>query len=237
MSPRSMMATSPDLIRNGLMSITGAAVSDIRKAVRRARTAQELRGALFAVAPLVVGSYSDGSSALALEWYEERRDEAAPDRPFSPSPIRLVTDDDVKAMVAENTIALRDATADTAAAATATSLQLVAGGIQKQVAAGFWDTITTNTSADPSAVGWQRYARAGACKFCVMIAGRGSVFTETTANFAAHKACHCVAGPSFDPDAPRATAMQYVASKRDRTAKERADLRAYLNTNYPDAPG
>jgi hypothetical protein len=231
------MATSPDLIRAGLVSLTGAAVSDIGSAVRRARTARELRAALFAATPLVVSSYSDGSTALALEWYEERRDEAAPDGSFSPSPIRLVTDDDVRAMVAESTVALRDATADTAAEASATSLKLIAGGIQKQVASGFWDTITGNVSADPGAVGWQRYARAGACKFCVMIAGRGSVFSESTANFAAHKACHCVAGPSFDPDAPKASALQYVASKRDRTPAERAQLRAFLNANYANAPG
>ena len=48
----------------------------------------------------------------------------------------------------------------------------------------------------------------------------------------------CLAGPAFDGEGiAKATPMQYVASKRKRTEKERAALRDYLNHNFPDAPG
>jgi hypothetical protein len=84
--------------------------------------------------------------------------------------------------------------------------------LQKFVASGFRDTITENAKDDPAAFGWRRFARHGACKFCLMLAERGAVYRRATANFAAHTHCHCVAGPSYDPNAPRASALQYVAS-------------------------
>jgi hypothetical protein len=109
--------------------------------------------------------------------------------------------------------------------------------VQKQVAAGFRDTVTENTNDDPDAAGWQRFARTGACKFCLMLSERGGVYTQTTARFAAHTNCHCVVGPCYDPTAPRASVLQYVASQRTRTPEQRAKLREYLNHNFPDAPG
>jgi hypothetical protein len=80
-----------------------------------------------------------------------------------------------------------------------------------------------------------------------MLAARGAVYTERTARFAAHGAvmaggrkggtCMCVAGPAYVPSAPRASAMQYLASRRKRSAADKAHLREYLNHNFPDARG
>jgi hypothetical protein len=194
---------------------------------------------MFAVAPLVVAEYAPGSATLALDWFEEIR-ESSIGTGYRPTPRLNVTDDDVAASVASITESLADIEREIQADADRLIAQLTAdleAQVQKQVAAGFWDTITENADDDPDAVGWQRFARGGACKFCVMLAGRGAVYTKTTVNFAAHTTCHCVAGPSYDPNAPRASVMQYLGSKRSRTEKERADLRAYLNDNFPDAPG
>lgn len=231
------MSTPPDQVRSGLTVVTSAAVADAQTVASAGSTPAEVRAALFAAVPLIVDDYMDGATALALDWYGEIREEAAVRRTFSPQAVKTVTEDDVKAMVAESTVALRDVPEKALPEATAVSLRLLQGGIQKQVASGFWDTMTTNSTVDPEATGWQRFARGGACKFCIMLADRGAVYSEATVNFAAHKTCHCVVGPSFDPDAPRADAMQYVASKRDRTEKERADVRAYLNQHYPDVRG
>lgn len=194
---------------------------------------------MFAAAPLVVAEYAPGAAELALDWFEEiRLEQIGPG--YSPTPRLNITDDDVAAMVASVTRSLADfettlaTETDRLIAEMASELE---AAIQKDVAAGFWDSMTENADEDPDAVGWQRFARGRACKFCVMLAGRGAVFTETSVNFAAHTSCHCVVGPSYDPEAPRASVMQYVASKRNRTEKERANLRAYLNQNFPDSPG
>lgn len=240
------MPTSPSRVRRGLQLVTDAARADLRAVVAASRgeSPATIRAAVFAAAPLLVDEYSDGAAALALDWYEELRDAARAPNSFTPKPLRSVTDADVAAMVAQATSTLHDIEDRVAAEAerlveeaTRNSLTLLEGGLQKLVADGFWETTTGNTSQDPDAVGWQRFARDGACKFCLMQAARGAVFTAATARFAAHTTCHCLAGPSFDPTAPQADVMQYVAAKRQRTEKERADLRAYLNHNFPDAPG
>jgi hypothetical protein len=47
-----------------------------------------------------------------------------------------------------------------------------------------------------------------------MLHGRGAVYRESTAHFAAHKSCDCAAVPSWDPDAPEVDVRLYEASKR-----------------------
>jgi hypothetical protein len=237
------MAT-PEQVRAGLTVVTAAAVADTRAVAAVGQTPGDIRAALFAAAPLIVGDYSDGSSALALDWYEELRDAANPRRSFTPRSLAVVREDELASSVAWATEALYDLerdldrlTEELLREATERSLTLLEPVIQKDVAAGFRDTVTGNVQVDPDAVGWQRFARPGACKFCVMLADKGAVYTEATADFAAHTTCHCVCGPSFDLDAPQASVMQYVASSKNRTPAQRKALRDYLNQNYPDAPG
>lgn len=231
------MATSPSNVRAAVTLVTAAAIADLQAVAEAGGTAEELRSNLFYAAPLIVADYADGTAALALDWYDEIRADAKPDTAFEPTPIRRVTDADVRAMVAETTVALRTATTEDLAEATETSLRLLEGGLQKKVMTGFWDTMTVNATRDPNAGGWRRYTRPNACKFCQMIAGRGAVFSRNTATFAAHDSCHCLAAPSFDPNAPKASAVQYLAINPDRGPEQRAELRAYLNENFPNARG
>lgn len=237
------MAT-PEQVRAGLTVVTTAAVADTRAVAATGGTPSDIRAALFAAAPLIVGDYADGSAALALDWYEELRGAADTRRRFNPRSLAVVREDELASSVAWATEALHDLEQDLSRLtdellreATERSLTLLEPVIQKDVAAGFRDTVVGNTANDPDAVGWQRFAKPGACKFCVMLADKGAVYTEATADFAAHTDCHCVCGPSYDPDAPPASVMQYVASSKNRTPAQRAALRDYLNQNYPDAPG
>ena len=224
----------------------------MRAVATSSKDPETVRAALFVAAPLIVADYTDGSSALALDWYEELRDAAAVTETFTPSPLVLVTDDTVAAIVAETTEALREIQQGIEREvedALAESVRLLEGETERMVADAFRDTVTSNVAADPAAGGWRRFARPEACKFCLMLAARGAVYTEATARFAAHGAttngkttggtCLCIAGPAFGGKGAwaEATPMQYVASKRQRTDRERAALREYLNVNFPDAPG
>lgn len=241
--------TPPDQVRTGLTLVTSAAAQDLQAVATSSASTTEVRSALFVAAPLIVSEYSDGAAALALDWYEELRDAASPDRPYAPVPIRLVTDENVRAVVALSTVALMDKPGPSIDKAINTSLQLVVGGLQELVADAFRDTMTKNTVADPAAAGWRRFARPGACKFCLMLAARGAVYKEATARFAAHGAvmrgkrrggnCMCIAGPAFGGPKTwtEATPMQYLASRPERDAEDHARLREYLNDNFPDAPG
>lgn len=247
------MATKPERVRKALLRVVDAASVELRAVARKAaEEPPQFRAAMFAAAPLIVSEYAPGASTLALDWYEELRDEAAPRRLYTPTQRIRVTDEDVAATVARTTEVLRDferqvdAEAERLMAEAAANLD---AEIRRQVAEGFRDTITENAKDDPDSVGWRRFARPEACKFCLMLAARGAVYTEATARFAAHGAemrggrkggeCMCIAGPAFGGKEiwAEATPMQYLASRRKRSDADRARLREYLNHNFPDAPG
>lgn len=244
--------TTPSQIRSVLLRLANRAKADLRKVATSSEDPATIRAALFAAAPLIVGDYTDGSSALALDWYDELRTAASPSETFTPRPLNLVTDDDIAAIVAQTTESLREIREGIEREfqqAVTESLTLLGDHTELLIADSFRETITTNTKADPAAAGWKRFARPEACKFCLMLAARGAVYTAATARFAAHGAftngkrtggnCLCVAGPEFGGKEAwsEATPLQYIASRKTRTPAQREALRAYLNKNYPDAPG
>lgn len=247
------VATAPDRIRRVLQRITRQARRELRAVAQAApQNATDVRSALFAATPLIVSDYSPGAATLALDWYEQIREEVAPQRLYTPTPRLRTTDEDVAAIVARTTEALHEIEQGLLAeleVATTESLRLLESEVQKEIVAGFRDTITENTKDDPESVGWRRFARPEACKFCLMLAARGAVYTEATARFAAHGAemrggrkggdCMCIAGPEFGGKETwaEATPMQYLASRRQRSAADRARLREYLNQHFPDASG
>jgi hypothetical protein len=76
------------------------------------------------------------------------------------------------------------------------------GGVQLRLANVSRETVAEASYADPRARGWQRVG-AGSCPFCAMLIGRGAVYSERSAHFAAHDHCHCGAVPAFgDQPAP-----------------------------------
>lgn len=227
------MATPPDEVRTGLTLVTAAATSEVASVAASAPPSPEtIRAVLFDAVPLIVGSYSDGSSALALDWYEELREESPATGIFTPSPVAVVRQEHLATTVAWATEPLRDTEAEVAKALD-DSLDRLLPEIQKEIAAAFWETMTENVEDDPDAVGWRRFARPGACPFCRMLADKGAVYSSSTATFSAHTTCHCVAAPVFDGEpGEEASVIQYVASKRRRTLKEREALRNYLKANY-----
>ena len=81
-------------------------------------------------------------------------------------------------------LAMRDAFVQSSGAAT--RLVLDAGR----------DTIRNTAVADPRTEGWRRVT-SGGCDFCRMLAGRGAVYREDTADFASHDHCACSAEPVY----------------------------------------
>lgn len=234
------MATPPDEVRTGLTLVTTAATAEVASIAASAPPDPEVvRAVLFDAVPLLVGSYADGSSALALDWYEELREESPATRVFTPSPVALVRDDQLAKTVAWATEPLRDIDAELRALelemqqALDESLARLLPEIQKEVAAAFWDTMTENVENDPDAVGWRRFSRPGACPFCRMLADKGAVYSSATATFAAHTTCHCVAAPVFNGEpGEEASVLQYVASQKRRSEADKARLREYLKAHY-----
>lgn len=192
---------------------------------------EQKRAMLLESAPDVIGYYSLGSSALAADFYDDEREREAAPKLYVAEPVIVDRTEKIRRGIAWAADPLfGDSPAD--------SEGRLAEVVQLETARPFRDTILTNRRRDPSAVGWRRIA-SGDCKFCRMLAGRGAVYSDATARFAAHGHCKCTAQPVFTSSdyGEEASAMQYVASRKKRSPVQQAQLRDYLNTNYSEFHG
>lgn len=191
---------------------------------------EQRRYELLSGVPYVIGYYSDGSAALAADFYDDERIAASALGSYATQ--LIVNDRVVKTRRAIVWAAEPLFVGDESLAG-----KRLAEVVQIETARPYRDTITRNAAQDKQAIGWRRIA-AGGCKMCAMLAARGAVYSEKTARFAAHENCHCTAAPAFvGYDGPEASVEQYLASKKNRTPAQRAQLREYLNEHFPDLPG
>lgn len=58
-------------------------------------------------------------------------------------------------------------------------------------------TVQEAVRRDSQATAWARSAALGACAFCKLLAVRGAVYKQDTADFRAHDGCHCGVVPVF----------------------------------------
>jgi len=223
------MAATPSEIRAVLTGIADDGVARLASLLPSLSGSPEsMRSDLLDLAPTLISAYTDGSSALAADWYDDLREEVSPPKLYVAEPVVVDRGEKIGRMVAWASQPLFTPEPDVQNVA----LRLLPE-VQKEIARPFRDTITTNQRRDPSAVGWRRISSGSGCKLCRMLADRGAVYKETTARFAAHGSCHCSAAPAFDGDGgPEASVMQYVASQKRRSPADRARLREYLNANY-----
>lgn len=104
------------------------------------------------------------------------------------------------------------------------------GSTGRLILAGGRDTVRDSLSADRKGRGWRRITGPKACDFCVMLAGRGAVYSAESVDFAAHDHCACTAAAVYS-DRP-IEVREYAPSTKFRTAEQRnknnAGIRAYL---------
>lgn len=224
---------SPVEAREAMQLVTDTAVAEaVAMPVRLTGSPEARRLLLLDAVPALIAYYSEGTSALAADFYEDERELADVRSRFAVQPIIQERTAEQRAAVAWAAAPLFDEALDV------TVESRLAGVVQIETARPFRDTITQNARLDPDAAGWRRIANPGACRFCVMLAGRGAVYKRPSVQFAAHENCHCSAQPVWSTDDTlEASGFQYMASLRQRTPAQRAKLREYLNANYSDFPG
>lgn len=105
------------------------------------------------------------------------------------------------------------------------------GGLQQKIADAARDVVTDSSIEDPDARGWQRET-SGGCEFCEMLAGRGAVFSEASADFAAHNNCECYAVPAFAGAAKPVKA--YTPSLRRSSDVDRERVRSWIRDHRGD---
>ena len=209
------MAT-PARLREDTSKVADRALSALRRLLAGVPDGR-LNEALNDVLPGLVSTYGEAAAMVSVEWYDEARVAAGVTGRYAARVVDL-PDPGVSALIgwanqeATSTLALRS---------------LVEGGVFKRVANASRLTVMGNATADPQARGVQRFARSsGGCEFCQMLAGRGSVYTEATADFAAHDSCRCVAVPAFS-GAPLPV-KPYTPSLRTASDADKARVRAWM---------
>lgn len=208
--------------RAALTLITGAAVTQATRLIQSLSGSPEVqRSDLIDAVPQILAYFTEGSSALAADFYDDEREQAGARGRFTAEPVVKDRAEKIARAIAWATQPLFDP-------AGATVIERLAPVVQLETARPYRDTILTNRDRDPEAVGWRRVTEGG-CKFCRMLAGRGEVYRNDTARFASHTNCHCTAQPVFrgQPGA-EADVVQYVASKRRKTEADRERVRAFL---------
>jgi len=210
------------------LAVVSASAADVAQQILASTSGDPVarRLVLLDNVPDLIGYYTDGSSALALDFYQEEREKAGVLLQFAPEAV--VTDRTVKirrgiSWASEPLFDEDDLSA---------SLRLAAV-VQPEVARSYRDTITGNREKDPAAVGWRRVT-AGGCKLCRMLSDRGAVYRESSVNFAAHPNCNCSAQPVFlgGDVGQEASVEQYRASRRGKTPAQRKALSDYLDAFY-----
>lgn len=152
-----------------------------------------------------VEQYGDASASLAADFYESERVAARVTGRFT---VPLIE----PPPAAKTESSLRWATKDLwprdPGQATPAQLQPMAVRLdkahkkaeqvtQKLVVDQARDTVREAVRRDAQATGWARTAALGACAFCKMLAARGAVYGQDTADFRAHDGCHCGVIPLF----------------------------------------
>lgn len=79
----------------------------------------------------------------------------------------------------------------------ASAFGMVAASASRHVQQGGWSTVQETVRQDGQALGWARAASANACAFCAVLASRGPVYREETADFDAHDGCGCGIEPVY----------------------------------------
>jgi hypothetical protein len=185
------LATLTRLHRRDLQALAAESAKDLRVFWRGFKSAESARDMLMEGLPQLVALYGAAAATMGADYYDEARDvegvrgsyRAAPAAPAGGESL------DVLARVAVGP--LFQAVPDFASA-----LTLAEGGLQRHIANADRETVTLASVDDKRARGWERVG-VGGCDFCSMLLGRGAVYTEATADFAAHDHCNCTAQPVF----------------------------------------
>lgn len=207
------MATPAELAV-AITDLAALADNDLSALWRQVSTAVEAREALMDVLPSLVGTYALASATISADWYDDLRDAVEARGRFVAFPVepeRLGAD--VLARWGVGPLFAEEPDWQRARV-------LVAGGMQLRIANASRYTVARSAVADPAADGWQREG-VGECDWCNVLIGRGAVYTESTADFAAHDHCRCSAVPAWKGQ-PRPVKPYTPSPRRNRADYERA---------------
>ncbi|WP_104150972.1 VG15 protein [Mycobacterium intracellulare] len=218
-------------LRESLVTVTGLAVQDLAP-IWRLPTA-DITQALFDIVPGIVQKWNLAAASVAADWYDHLRETDAVAGHFT-AIVPDIGDQGAQALAGWGAEAFKAPVEHEPVeldqlSPVESARNRVEGGLQKRLVNAANLTVTESSKADPQARGYMRRTRPGACKFCLMVASRGAVYTKATATFACHEHCHCEAVPAWGGKA--LPVRPYKPSDRPMTAKDRARVRQWIKAN------
>lgn len=215
--------------------VTAAALNEVLALVRVMRSPDQGRRLAFSTIPAVIEHYGSGAAALAVDAFDERRAEVNPPGRYRAVPFILPEKSKTDRAIAWATEPLyqQDRFADALERELQSRLSTITAN---GVANAGRNTTLGNIRADKASVGWRRVTGGHGCPFCRMLAARGAVFRdETSARFGAHDNCDCQAQAVFQGEViTEVNAIEYMASRRSRSRRQKDELNAYLRRNWSD---
>lgn len=205
--------------RDALIGLTRLARRDLLTLWRTLEglSASQTRDALASVLPGLGGTYGAAAAALAADWYDDLREQAAAKGRFTAEPAGDVDLARWDSLAGWGTSPLFAAEPNRGAA-----LTLIEGGLQRTIADRHRLTVVDNAIADPAASGWRRVGVGDNCGFCRMLIGRGAVYTDASVTFRSHDHCNCAASPTWAPNVTRISTEPYKQSQRERSDATKA---------------
>lgn len=237
----SRQASSPPLYP-ALITVTEAALAELDPIW--VLSPKDITQALFDIVPGIVSKWNLAAASVAADWYENLRETYSVPGHFT-AVVPDLGDQGSQALAgwgadalhtpppakpAESTLApVEQEPVDLDQVNVESARSRVEGGVQKRLVNAANMTVTTSASEDPKARGYMRRTRPGACKFCLMVASRGAVYTKQSATFACHEHCYCEAVPAWGGQA--LPVGPYKPSDRPSTAADRARVRQWIKAN------
>lgn len=197
---------------------------DLAALWRSVDRADEARDALMDVLPGLIDTYGTAAAALAADWYEDERDRVGVRGAFA---ARLAdVDPEGGVSLAKWAVSpMYQAEPDILRTQT-----IVRGGLQLRIADASRYTIAGSATADPGAQGWQRAGDGNSCAFCLTLVSRGVVYSESSANFASHDHCGCMAVPAWIGEP--VPVKPYTPSARQITDADRKRVKGWIDARF-----
>jgi hypothetical protein len=243
---RAVQASDVEAFRESINDVTSLMTFELDAILRDAfgtgADPVRIRDELLQVVPDVVSPYMDMASASAATWYEDMR-LLAYDAPYQAEMFSMSEAAKSKAPLAlasqpeQLDATIRNGLAPLFGKSGSSPLMLIGGGMQRHITNAARGTVIENARRDSVRVGYQRFTKAGCCKFCAMVASRGAVYGSRKAAggqaFAQkyHDHCRCVVGPVFAGNEYAKTAQDEAEARFDELVG--ADLEREIARKSP----
>ncbi|RDG37955.1 hypothetical protein DVH02_11570 [Streptomyces corynorhini] len=191
------------------------------------------------VSPQIRQEIQLGQSATAFLTRRYLREHAALQGvDLSPVIVSLPSDQIDISLRVSGPVAFKDGMTQTGsevAAARSMSRELE-GTVARLTLAGGRQTTMQTFRARPAVMGWRRVIRGKGCPFCLMLRGRGVVYSKGTVNFRTHNHCRCTAELVYrraaePPDVRRLQQQWQEATAGTSGTEAIAAWRSYVREN------